>query len=30
MWRRRLIIAVVVGVVFTIVLNWRVGLTVTR
>jgi hypothetical protein len=27
MWRRRLIIAVVVGVVFTIVLNWRVGLT---
>jgi Nuclease-related domain len=26
-WRRRLIIAVVVGVVFTIVLNWRVGLT---
>jgi Nuclease-related domain len=26
-WRRRLIIAVVVGVVFTILLSWRVGLT---
>jgi Nuclease-related domain len=26
-WRRRLIIAVAVGVVFTIVFNWRVGLT---
>jgi hypothetical protein len=26
-WRRRLIIAVVVGVVFTVLLNWRIGLT---
>ena len=27
-WRRRLIIAVVLGVVFTIFTNWRIGLTV--
>jgi hypothetical protein len=26
-WRRRLIIAVVVGVVFSVLLNWRIGLT---
>jgi Nuclease-related domain len=27
-WRRRLLIAVVLGVVFTVLTNWRVGLTV--